>query len=1256
MLNRRSKCFMLKIWLLMAGLTLNGAVISANEPYSIELKHHGEPYKVRVTVEGVGGVKPKGQGTGNDYAILEGHAEPEGNITVTMEWTQCDGDADDIQFKQIDVWMGNRATNGDAMRDDDEQQFTRTEKGYGNDLEKVVYSFNLQDAKDADPSSDGTLMVSASSTLWMGNDVSETTFSLTIKLDGKEMAGDGNLHYKEDNAASDKKGSEIYTIPLLIGGALGAGEWFRRWLKNRNKQGNDGNDGEDDDENQAPDQLEMEIYKDFGDTLVSGDAPQRVSACIVRHPADGGPEFVDEGLTQMIRIFADDGYTAIDEEGMINGWKCALVQAPDWEKPPAECVVHFKISSPEASYTNSIHFNVMKGQVVFGQDNLTIPARYDKKVELPFLLQGMEEVQSVKAAITPEVDDDNEQRKYGHPGDYEVNVEWNAQLELWQCVITDRWKDDDQEGHIPGDCLDYFLDVEAVGKNGMRLKGRIRVFRFYMGLALQMERPEVACYLEEYDPVHHTDGLCVFKREKYITPAQKREVEMTPAETRIWLKYYTYDEDAHRIVTIDPTLAEDEQGRDDHGRTYKRMAFSVKAADDSTQQAVDALGLQLVLKTTATGAPWYLLRCRGGILNSPNRFNVVLSLRCRVGEEEAEVQRNVTLLSQPRRSYASPSDMLNEHNEDNRERDKLETLDNTIYAMGLEDRLSPLVNYIRLQLDNYHKDFGFDRDNVRAIFKTWNTVVIGEQGDAMQNPLVASDNLQEEVWAFFQAMRTTIDDMPTYQKIFASIATFGLFDVATGVIEVVGVMKDYVDKGGDSVLGAFYVGVKEVTKKYLIEKAANMGMSAAKNLWKSGGSVRGAWDGFKGEVKDMVTKEVNSVKEFGRKYMAARNAKAAQEVAKKKADEMVREATKHPKPPKENLTKDAIQKGRKRAKENLDKLQKAINEVKKSPTEINIAKRNELINVCQKDKQTMMMLKGQSNYDTIDACNLGVNFGEVRAVVNRHLDSCYRITDNRMKHYLAKQVPGLNPNDVKVICATSSAKDNLLSGKTITFDRDITFCYKDKLTGEIRYFNQEITEKLYAKEFQQVAGGSSIAHFNPMKSLDEGLSETFAKEMDQTVIENVLTHRESYGVDLARMIKEAFQGEKLVNPKKVADAVFNKGNDRFQMAEKILEKLKGVTDPEEITNIQATAIGEMLEGCRQQVKVFDLLNARDIARTAANGGSRISSSLREAVEVLRRVSVKGNTDIKTASDALEYMGYSFQGIFNEMSDLVMKIG
>jgi hypothetical protein len=109
-------------------------------------------------------------------------------------------------------------------------------------------------------------------------------------------------------------------------------------------------------------------------------------------------------------------------------------------------------------------------------------------------------------------------------------------------------------------------------------------------------------------------------------------------------------------------------------------------------------------------------------------------------------------------------------------------------------------------------------------------------------------------------------------------------------------------------------------------------------------------------------------------------------------------------------------------------------------------------------------------------------------------------------------------------------------------------------------------------------------------------------------------------------------------------------------AAKIMKEAQRAGSAVEKLDLEATAIGEMIEGCRQQVKVFKLLDSRNIARMTVNGESRIPNSLREGIAVLEKLAVDGSITFSQASDSLARMGQNFETIFVGMYRAVGDIG
>ena len=172
-----------------------------------------------------------------------------------------------------------------------------------------------------------------------------------------------------------------------------------------------------------------------------------------------------------------------------------------------------------------------------------------------------------------------------------------------------------------------------------------------------------------------------------------------------------------------------------------------------------------------------------------------------------------------------------------------------------------------------------------------------------------------------------------------------------------------------------------------------------------------------------------------------------------------------------------------------------------------------------------------------------------------------------------------------------------------------------------------------------------------LQALEAKRATIMAKELDQTVIEDILGHTESYGVDLNRMIDPTLHSEALRDPAKVAEAVLHKGTSRFDWADDLWRQAEAATGWEKEC-LQAHSVSEMMEGCRQLTKIFELLKSRDAQRHVF---SKIPADLKKAVEIVRNldgVTVK----LSEAEAALSKMGYTFRSLAKAVSDAVIQIG
>lgn len=1281
-------------------------------PFSKEFTHqylHGATYRSRFTIEGAIGIQPDAQGVSEDHAYLVGYADPNGIITVTMEWIECTDPSNDLQWKQVDVWMGNRYTNGDAMRGDDDQQFTKTIQTMDNGLNKVVFTFNCADYLLADPkASSPMLVVNAATTVQVGSSVSETVVYLKLILDEDAAAGGNGLHVKEEHDASNEKGSKKYLIPGVVGSVIiGAGAAAAALSgKKKDEEDGGGDEGEGEEPDEEPDWLEMEIYKDFGDTLIVGDGAEMVSACIIRHTADGRNEWVDEALTARIEISSVDQYLYVEEHGIVNDWKTAYVAAPECEEgqPPEESIVQFRIASTEASYTNHLHFKVLKPEVKFDQENLTLPARYEKQVDLPFDVIGINDGTAIlKATI---LDENHQETEH-----YSIEAAWNTKKQRYFATIHDKFLDPKADVGVPGNYLEYTIKIEARNKTGLVLEGTLPLYRYYMGLVMRM-RPEVHCYLEEYNPIHHES------KYKKKMPDGKWYV---PAEQDCYLKLYGYDEKRNGLYVIDPkpvsvkwkVVGRDDVMRDVLGNETMQLGLDMtlaasgfgpigtvvsnahsKVLNEQTveqhrvlefQKQIDALGLSFEARwqSSGEGRIYYVLRSVKGVLNAPNRFDAEMEITAEYKGKQYTFSRIVHMLSQPRREFSSWEAEKAAHDRDNQIQEGLWEIEGGIQAAGLNDKLAPLLYFIRLQQDFYDVEYGYDERNIKAIQETYLHAMQREADEAgvEAKEATVADNLKWYTmdWWLQRAYEghDLLENMHWTARVGVAVASFGFSEI---VFNVPHKMKEYVDNGGESRLEAFYVGAYVAVEAYAYELAITVGVGAigalgartakagkafravAKETLKSGGKVgskaaKSAWDAFTygmgreswTGLKTLVKKQVSWEMGAAERFLASR-AKSLMDRAKGLVGGSKYAAA-------EAFAKQ-------QAIQNIENLQTAIELCRWSPTAENALMRNKLIMLCQADKQTMMLLK---NPQLLKESKLlyGVDFTVLKRQFNGLLRKMYNETDELVKAELARSTNGKVPfSAIQVKNATGSSARDLVKGATVTFDRDITYYY---IVGDkVHYFNQELVEKLYAQNFRKVVNShtlsESLTKFDPgnlgpaaLKKLEE-LEARKAKVMmqlyDQMPIEDILKHFESYGDDLARMVDKTLYGEALKNPAKVAQAIMHKGISRFDLADQLWRQAGSLDSVLQRNLMQARAVSEMMEGYRQLSKTFKILCDRDAVRHTV---TKVPDGLRKVMEQLKQLDGVTAT-LSEMEAALARQGFNSRSLAETVGHLAEVIG
>ena len=1040
------------------------------------------------------------------------------------------------------------------------------------------------------------------------------------EIEDVQVGEDGMVASAEDDTdAPDDEGPWGTLIPIGVSaGIIGyltylANKYRRRRKAAKDEEPDDDPDDDEDDEEDDPDQLEMRFYKNFDGTLITGDAGRRVSACIVRHPAKGG-EWVDENLTRQIEITSVDNYLDVEDDGMVNGWRSCFVSAPQDDNPPEEGVVKFRLSVDRGTYTNRVHFRIEKGEIQFGQENLTIPAQYESVLELPFLVPGFEGENGVTAYIT-----DSE----GNKGDYGVDVYWDDQKKHHFARILDNVKDPAKDEGIPGQYLTYTLHVEAKNDRGTKLEGTLPVLRFYMGLAVEFkDKGEIGCYITEYDPMKHRT------RPELRIRAGKRQY--MSQENQAILTLYDYDISRNTLLKISPI-------------PLRKDGFTVKAKDESKQEFVDKLGLQMeALTDRCDEGRLCLIRSLKGVLDAPNRIDAECIIKVEYqGPNDREPKiytctHAIRLASQPRREVQDMNSAEAFMKEDQHTYDRLMHIIESVVQTGQLNRMFPLVKYTEMQIEGYDAAYGYDKRNVNRIRSTYARLVMGDIG-GVDEELPPELGIKDELEWWFEAIKQVEKDIGFIGRIVAGVGSWGLSELIFMPVDFAEEIREYVyDKNGDSMLKMFWIGIKNGAFMVLGATGAASTIKA-KNLTRQGmrEAIQNAKKGFE--------KPYNTLKGWLFRESAEKSLEATRR-ASSVAEMRLNAAKNAPRLPGDLNLDKAMATGRANAAEKVKNLRAAIEMAEQNGEWTNIALKNRLILEVQGDKQAMYMLKNASSkYDV------------VRKELNGTLKNIYEITDAKSIAELSKKYPG---RKIQVMNATSSKADMLASGKTITMDRDITYYFVDE-NNVTHYLPHEEVVEVYNRNFYETTrrftSKSNVIADSSASSAE--VYGRYAKGKDQTVIQDVLHDNESFGVDWEKLADKSRHGEALTNPTKVGDAMTFKGYDRFQSAEKLLQEAETITNEAERLLVQSKAVNEYMEGLRQMAKEFNnFVKPYDIARYKVNGTSMIPQHMREAVEMVEDMFKAGSTvSIDQIQRAFRSMNYSFYQFADDMGACMKRI-
>lgn len=588
----------------------------------------------------------------------------------------------------------------------------------------------------------------------------------------------------------------------------------------------------------------MYVNKDFGNVIKKGSPPCWVYARIVEITPKG-VERDRPDLTKLIVPFSGDGMLTVENGGMTsNGYLAARVSAPK-DTNGSTGRVSFQFQGPGGLYTEHVIFSLTEARINFGQENLGLPAHYDKEVHLFFTVSNMPENMRVTAVFPKE-----------SKAPYSVRLLQDPQEPRCFCaVLKDSSPKDEAE---PGTTRSYPLRVRAegtvTGADGRTEREEVerdfQVLRIFMGLVLQLEGDAIGCYMNVKDGRREmaskraggsnlgldlaTPALAVNPLGTMLSAQTEaafgsaaandiRDEDKEPCITKGVLFLLHWNEEAQEIerVAVYPSPS------------YPKKNVSVRAlrvdndynsligdAESRHQALVEKLGIGIFprneLDPKTGGRVVWLCATKAG-LDRPTRLRAEITVRAVYQKETYEVKKKVLLHSMPFRTYRNEHERQLQLGFDERARKFLENMRDQIWDRYMH-RLSSLYYLAGRMVDGYDPNFGYDQRQLDRVSDYWIRFLRGQA--AGKNGETYKVGIKDELAAcvaFVEGMR---DNGGIIGRIALGVCTAGYSEIVFFGMELHDKMKEAVFACKGEEFGFWdgvALGVKEYEKQVAME-------------------------------------------------------------------------------------------------------------------------------------------------------------------------------------------------------------------------------------------------------------------------------------------------------------------------------------------------------------------------------------------------------------------------------------------------------
>lgn len=1066
-------------------------------------------------------------------------------------------------------------------------------------------------------------------------------------------------------------------IPPVIGIVMGTGAvayWRKRKKQEKKKnKDDDEEDGEEEDvvneeekrEKKPASKYKMILYKDFGDTLYYGESPQLVGARIEEITQDG-QHFDRPDLSARIQIFEKENIH-ITQTGRYKNYQSAMVEVQQGaDLSSGSAALTFIYMANGGSLTMEARFKVCDRSAIIVKDEICFAAGLEAEQYMEFFLQGsLVKSPSIEVSML----DGNDHFICGVS---EGDREGLFRVDLKELGFTP-----DDENAIPGKPEFYTCEIKVqkpFTKQVEYVVEEFKVVRIHLGLQVQLTA--LKAYLVEPGSTY----------KKEILPT-KRKPNLEVAQSQIDYTIFTVDENGQLISPIpddDPEfIFEDVFIADSDKCLLVKDKDKINDKDNNeVLKPCETLGFKYhYISVEPQNMVRGVLCPENGYLMAPNRSLVKVTIKARWKGQTFTTQMLVPLISQPYRELKIEpgSDVvhasLDVMNQDHARRRELEEM---LYKLKTDPnfvQLQPLWYKIYVMLEGYHENFGFYDPDFNGIVDIFRRYTRGEIGTVFVNKHVMNAE-EEDEYAFYATLSSMESSIAVIGlRIGLGFVTGGASEVIIAPVFAMNTVRSYVNSGLDHVWGpldstgaaiAFCcvkVGLEEAFGRG-VGKAASWiggkisstfkplyeaGMAAIEKskltnkLTRSGGfSSKGVTDTAKkgldagkklrsqaaAEGEQLCKKAVEKTAEKTAGKAAESGAKTAGKKAVSAAGRKVEEEAAKSGIDLASLARESHEYAQRDAQRIVDNFRRVMN----NPT----ATKEE----CRRATLALQSSKGAQEILKQQPSDL------LRANFNAQMQEVYKEVDSVWAKKMAKSHPGTTEDQFFIYSASGNSARDAARGYTVPADRDVSPMMRTKY-GTVIELDEAIQTQSYAEAFFEVTYKDIIAS---QKEMIMNL-----QKFDQAVV-NSVTGKESYGIDLGRIIDNLRQSEKLLDPKKVMSAFKDKSMVFFEQANAIKLNALPLYEQgfkEEACHLFGFAERLVKEGLRQNTKqVARIIDAR--ANVVLSKGVEIPGlkKMYSQNAVIKNV-VDGHIAIQDGREILaEHFNTTFEKAISDGADMI----